>query len=149
MELIRQYEEPKLLHPPLPAESLKTAYGPISVDLFWSFQDWTALLPPSAIFSSDKLQSMESLDMNNGSGQSYGYIMYETTLEFTELTATLNVSHASPHGARFPRYSCPKCDSFKLCCRLIRPFGISGSFYWMRKSWATSLITGLIRKQTF
>lgn len=43
------------------------------------------------VFQSEELVSMEVLDMNAGSGQSYGYIVYETTLEFTELTASLVV----------------------------------------------------------
>jgi len=57
-----------------------------------NFQDILEQIPPSSTFQSEKLVSMEVLDMNEGSGMSYGYIIYETTLEFTEFTSTLTVN---------------------------------------------------------
>lgn len=91
MELIKKYEVPKLKHPQLPPESPKTAYAPIEVEQYLSFPEVLEQIPSSSIFQSENLVTMEALDMNDGSGQSYGYIVYETIVEFKQLTASLTV----------------------------------------------------------
>jgi len=76
IQLVEQYQVPALRRPVLPPETVKLAYPVVQLQDYLSYQDILARIPASARFTLEKPVSMELLDMNNDSGQSYGYIVY-------------------------------------------------------------------------
>ncbi|CAG7717941.1 unnamed protein product [Allacma fusca] len=76
VEIIDKYELPKLSRPIRPAESTKKAYNPVTPNRYLSYADIIAQLPGEARSFVTNPTSMEDLNMNNGSGQSYGYLIH-------------------------------------------------------------------------
>ncbi|XP_053784728.1 beta-galactosidase-1-like protein 2 isoform X3 [Desmodus rotundus] len=65
---------------PAPPELLpKTVYEPLTPALYLSL--WDALQVLGEPTKSEKPINMENLPINNGSGQSFGYTLYETTID--------------------------------------------------------------------
>ncbi|XP_021953754.1 beta-galactosidase-1-like protein 2 [Folsomia candida] len=74
--LINQYESPKLGRPQRPLESQKTAYPTLGLQRYLTYTDIIDRVPASHMVTMDKPVSMELLPINDGNGQSYGYIVY-------------------------------------------------------------------------
>ncbi|XP_019484028.1 PREDICTED: beta-galactosidase-1-like protein 2 isoform X2 [Hipposideros armiger] len=65
--------------PPPPGLLPKTVYEPVRPTLYLSL--WDALQYMEEPVNSEKPVNMENLPINNGNGQSFGYILYETTID--------------------------------------------------------------------
>ncbi|XP_052252882.1 beta-galactosidase-1-like protein 2 isoform X2 [Dreissena polymorpha] len=80
-ELIRRYEViPKGLPdlPDLPAISVKGNYGKVVIDQFMQMEDMINSVKPIKM---DKPVPMEMLDLGEGTGQNYGFILYRTVIK--------------------------------------------------------------------
>ncbi|KAK2501617.1 hypothetical protein MC885_004140 [Smutsia gigantea] len=64
--------------PPLPDLHPKTAYEAVRPTFYLSL--WDALMYLEEPVNSERPVNMENLPVNNGNGQSFGYILYETTI---------------------------------------------------------------------
>ncbi|XP_008579617.1 PREDICTED: beta-galactosidase-1-like protein 2 [Galeopterus variegatus] len=64
--------------PPLPALLPKASYEPVTPSFYLSL--WDALQYLGEPIESEKPVNMENLPVNNGNGQSFGYVLYETTI---------------------------------------------------------------------
>ncbi|XP_057347120.1 beta-galactosidase-1-like protein 2 isoform X3 [Manis pentadactyla] len=64
--------------PPLPDLHPKTAYEAVKPTFYLSL--WDALMYLEEPVNSERPVNMENLPVNNGNGQSFGYILYETTI---------------------------------------------------------------------
>lgn len=74
--LIEKYENPKLRRPIRPAESTKVAYPTLTPKTYLTYDDIVQKVPVSSKVQLPRAVSMEELPINNGSGQSFGYIIY-------------------------------------------------------------------------
>ncbi|KAM9318866.1 beta-galactosidase-1-like protein 2 [Pholidichthys leucotaenia] len=75
-KLFSQYHSEPLPEVPSPQE--KTAYKPVFFEQNISL--WNSLQFTDKPYRSERPVNMENLPVNNGSGQSYGYTLYETTV---------------------------------------------------------------------
>jgi hypothetical protein len=75
-QLIEQYQDPKLRKPERPEESRKATYPTITPQKYLTYNDIISQIPDSHKVQMDAPVSMENLPINNGNGQSYGYIIY-------------------------------------------------------------------------
>lgn len=76
VEIIDRYETPKLSRPVLPAESTKATYGSVRPTKYLNYEDILAQVPGTSKFFLADATSMEDLEMNGNSGQSYGYLIH-------------------------------------------------------------------------
>lgn len=72
--LVSQYQPIKFQNPSRPAVSKKTAYGSIDIQDYLTLSDILAAAGSPLDLSA--LVNMEQLNINNGNGQSYGYVCY-------------------------------------------------------------------------
>lgn len=79
--LIEVHQEPRIRAVDLPTESPKRAYSSINLQRYLTYDDIISQIPKSSKFKTERPVSMEDLSMNDGSGQSYGYIIYRKILE--------------------------------------------------------------------
>ncbi|XP_046384129.1 beta-galactosidase-1-like protein 2 isoform X2 [Ischnura elegans] len=77
--------------PEKPAESTKAAYEPIKFSLFMTMEDILNEIEQEDKTQLETLQPMESLPVNNGNGQSYGYINYRKKVKLTN-NSTIKIS---------------------------------------------------------
>ncbi|OXA37309.1 Beta-galactosidase-1-like protein 2 [Folsomia candida] len=82
-ELISQYENPKLRRPLRPIQSQKTAYPTLQLQRYLNYTDIIMEIPSSHKILQDKPVSMELLPINNGNGQTFGYIIYRKVANFS------------------------------------------------------------------
>jgi len=76
VELAEKYGFPKLKNPTRPALKGKGAYGTVKPGQYLTWDSLLDQLPSSSKFSLNKPTYMENLNMNNGSGQTYGFIVH-------------------------------------------------------------------------
>jgi len=76
MEMCTKYSIPTLRRPLLPSVGSKASYRTAQLSGYLTFQDVLDQVPPTAKFQMQHRVSMEMLPMNNGGGQSQGYILY-------------------------------------------------------------------------
>jgi len=81
--LIQQYENPPLRKPLRPVESVKTAYPTVTPQSYLTYNDIVDRVPASHKVQSPRALSMELLPINDGNGQSYGYIVYRKQANIT------------------------------------------------------------------
>lgn len=74
--LIEKYENPKLRRPSRPSESTKIAYNSLTPTRYLTYSDIIGKVPANKRAQLSRAVSMEELPINNGSGQSFGYIIY-------------------------------------------------------------------------
>ncbi|KZS05123.1 Beta-galactosidase [Daphnia magna] len=83
-DLIARFNRiPNIYMPAMPAESVKTVYPAIQATEHLTLDDLLLQLPSNLVIQSDNLLAMEDLPINNGNGQSYGYILYRNTASLT------------------------------------------------------------------
>ncbi|XP_057375258.1 beta-galactosidase-1-like protein 2 [Daphnia carinata] len=83
-DLIARFNRiPNIYMPPMPAESIKTAYPPIQATEHLTLEDLLLQLPNNLKIQSNNLLSMEDLPINNNNGQSYGYVLYRNAATLT------------------------------------------------------------------
>jgi len=77
-EMIEAYDPLSsiLTKPDMPVIAQPTVYKEVIFDQFMQFNDIVASIPESSRQMHDTTLSMEELDINNGNGQSYGYLVY-------------------------------------------------------------------------
>ncbi|KAI9554454.1 hypothetical protein GHT06_019727 [Daphnia sinensis] len=76
-DLIARFNRiPNIYMPPMPAESIKTAYPAIQATEHLTLEDLLLQLPGDLVIQSNNLLAMEDLPINNNNGQSYGYVLY-------------------------------------------------------------------------
>ena len=80
MKIIDERENPKLARPQMPNVSCKGSYGELRPVEYIGYNEILQQLPSDAIFKLVRPTSMEDLPMNNGSGQSYGYLIHRKRL---------------------------------------------------------------------
>lgn len=73
-KLTAEYNETYIRQPPPPEPKFRVAYPDLTITEELSLDDLVS--QSQIIIQSENLVSMEKLDINNGSGQSYGYIVY-------------------------------------------------------------------------
>ncbi|VEN53201.1 unnamed protein product, partial [Callosobruchus maculatus] len=73
-QLLEKYNPIKTKVPDMPPEIEPVAYPEVKIKHFIGYENLLSQLPHK--IESEKLISMENLPINNGSGQSYGYIVY-------------------------------------------------------------------------
>ncbi|VEN61727.1 unnamed protein product [Callosobruchus maculatus] len=73
-ELLEKYNPIKTKVPEMPSEIKRVAYPEVKIKHSIGYEHILSQLPHK--IESEKLISMENLPINNGSGQSYGYIVY-------------------------------------------------------------------------
>nr|CAD7456009.1 unnamed protein product [Timema tahoe] len=78
-ELAAKYNPVQLKVPDLPAQSIKRAYPTTSVSEQLTFDQLIDLVPAEDRVTSDDVIAMELLDINEGNGQSYGFVVYRKT----------------------------------------------------------------------
>nr|CAD7421156.1 unnamed protein product [Timema poppensis] len=76
MELVSRYAPIKFQSPDLPAQSIKEAYPTTPISAQLTFEQIIDQVPSADRVTSTGLEVMERLDINNRSGQSYGFILY-------------------------------------------------------------------------
>lgn len=74
--LFELYQEPKIRVTEMIPESNKIAYPTVNLQSYLTYDDIIAQVPESAKFQMERPVSMENLPLNDGNGQSYGYIIY-------------------------------------------------------------------------
>ena len=67
-------------HPELPASPRPTVYSDVTISEFIPYWNIIENVPEQSRETRNKPTPMEQLDINNGNGQSYGYIVYRKTL---------------------------------------------------------------------
>ena len=67
-------------HPELPASPRPTVYSDVTISEFIPYWNIIENVPEQSRETRTKPTPMEQLDINNGNGQSYGYIVYRKTL---------------------------------------------------------------------
>ncbi|XP_066253771.1 beta-galactosidase-1-like protein 2 [Euwallacea similis] len=72
--LLAKYASPKTLIPPQPKESVRVAYPAISPVEYITLKQLIDSQPATLVYT--KPRAMELLNINNGSGQSFGYLAY-------------------------------------------------------------------------
>jgi len=82
LEMIATYDPlyELLSHPPRPEITPATAYPPVTFTEFIPYWDMLDKIPDDVREVLVKPTPMEKLEINNGNGQSYGYIVYRKTL---------------------------------------------------------------------
>ncbi|CAG9857698.1 unnamed protein product [Phyllotreta striolata] len=75
-ELLSKYNPVKTLLPAVPDRPKKTAYESIKIEKEMLLYDMLETIKPVA---SKEVVAMETLDINNGNGQSFGYVVYRKT----------------------------------------------------------------------
>jgi len=75
-EYLAQQNQLAITMPPMPAESVKTAYPAISCEQHLTLDDLIAQLPSDLITVASDVMAMEDLPIHNGNGQSFGYLLY-------------------------------------------------------------------------
>uniref|UniRef100_A0A6P7GB14 Beta-galactosidase n=1 Tax=Diabrotica virgifera virgifera TaxID=50390 RepID=A0A6P7GB14_DIAVI len=75
-QLLEQYNRIKTALPDVPAAPKKTAYATVKMEQEMFLYDMLQTITPTY---SKNVIPMEKLDINNGNGQSYGYIVYRKT----------------------------------------------------------------------
>ena len=80
MKITDRRENPKLARPKMPALSCKGSYGELTPVDYIEYEQILEQVPEDARFRLHKPSSMEDLPMNNGSGQSYGYLIHRKQL---------------------------------------------------------------------
>ncbi|OXA63022.1 Beta-galactosidase-1-like protein 2 [Folsomia candida] len=76
MEAFARYQIPVLKRPPLPLQSRKFAYPTLPVQTYLLYSDILEKAPASNKFQIQDRISMENFPINEGSGQSQGYVLY-------------------------------------------------------------------------
>lgn len=76
MDAVIKYQMPELKRPVLPRPSRKAALTTVPIQKVLEFEDVLTQVPDSAKFELVDRVNMERLEMNGGSGQSQGYILY-------------------------------------------------------------------------
>ena len=76
IEIIEKYEYPKLKRPLLPTPSAKKAYPALKPTKYIPYESILDQVPAEARFILENPTSMEDLQMNGNSGQSYGYLVH-------------------------------------------------------------------------
>nr|CAD7392462.1 unnamed protein product [Timema cristinae] len=90
-ELAAKYNPVQLKVPDLPAQSIKKAYPTTAVSEQLTFDQLLELVPEEDRVTSDDVIAMELLDINDGNGQSYGFVVYrKTNLDIPE-NSTLTI----------------------------------------------------------
>nr|CAD7568022.1 unnamed protein product [Timema californicum] len=90
-ELAAKYNPVQLKVPDLPAQSIKRAYPTTAVSEQLTFDQLLELVPEEDRVTSDDVIAMELLDINDGNGQSYGFVVYrKTNLDIPE-NSTLTI----------------------------------------------------------
>jgi len=81
-EMIAAYDPlyETLSHPEQPASPQPTVYSDVTISEFIPYWNIIENVPEQSRESRNKPTPMEQLDINNGNGQSYGYIVYRKTL---------------------------------------------------------------------
>lgn len=74
--LFEQYQEPKIRSTEMIPESIKRAYSTTKLQRYLTYDDIIAQVPDSAKVRMERPVTMENLPLNDGNGQSYGYIIY-------------------------------------------------------------------------
>uniref|UniRef100_A0A4W6E1K5 Beta-1,3-glucuronyltransferase 1 (glucuronosyltransferase P) b n=1 Tax=Lates calcarifer TaxID=8187 RepID=A0A4W6E1K5_LATCA len=94
--------------PDMPALHYREAYEPAI--MYQHLSLWDALSFTEGPFKSPKPVNMESLPVNNGNGQSYGYTLYETTITSGGLLKSgdhvRDRALVSPRCAQRPGFTC-------------------------------------------
>ncbi|XP_046388675.1 beta-galactosidase-1-like protein 2 isoform X2 [Ischnura elegans] len=81
---VAKYNPVKTRLPDKPEESKKFAYPSVNMTEFLNFEDILAKIDANNKVKSSDVMSMELLNINQGSGQSYGYINYQTKINLTK-----------------------------------------------------------------
>ncbi|XP_063238345.1 beta-galactosidase-1-like protein 3 [Bacillus rossius redtenbacheri] len=89
--LAAKYNPVQLSTPARPAESTKRAYPATPVSGMLDLGQLLAQVPSGDRVRSPRVLAMETLDINNGSGQSYGYAVYRKTGATVPEGATLKI----------------------------------------------------------
>ncbi|XP_015598574.1 beta-galactosidase-1-like protein 2 [Cephus cinctus] len=77
IEILARYQKVKTRLPELPAETQKVAYPTMKVVAYLTYRDILNQISADAKVTLPDVVSMENLPINNGSGQSYGYVIYK------------------------------------------------------------------------
>ena len=96
--LIERYAVPALARPALPPQTVKVAYPTLPLQHYLTYTDILARVSSKARFTLERPQSMENLDMNDASGQSYGFITYRKVLSGLQPGARLQVPPVKDFG---------------------------------------------------
>lgn len=67
-------------------ESVKKAFPTLTMQEYLTYDDIINQVPQSSKFQMEGPVSMENLDMNEGSGQSYGYTIYRKVTDIANGT---------------------------------------------------------------
>jgi hypothetical protein len=82
MAATEKYQVPVLKKPALPPQSKKVAYPSVSLDKYLTFSDILEQVPTSSKFQMTDRVSIENLEINGGSGQKQGYVLYRKNATF-------------------------------------------------------------------
>ncbi|PSN41039.1 hypothetical protein C0J52_17739, partial [Blattella germanica] len=89
-EIVAKYNKVLTKLPDAPAESVKTAYKDVPITEQLDYSGIIDRISADDRESSETVKSMENLSINNGNGQSYGYVVYRYTAP-VELTDSSNL----------------------------------------------------------
>ncbi|CAL8109678.1 unnamed protein product [Orchesella dallaii] len=84
--LFELYQEPRIRRTEMIPESVKRAYPTVTLQQYLTYDDIISQVPSASKISAQQPISMENLPINDGNGQSYGYIIYRTNAEFSNGT---------------------------------------------------------------
>lgn len=84
--LIKLYQEPRIKDTEMIPETTKVAYPTLRVQEYLTYDDIISQVPNSHKIKSNTPLSMENLPINDGNGQSYGYIVYRTVADISNGT---------------------------------------------------------------
>lgn len=87
-DIVNKLNRIKVRQPVLPDLVKRVAYAPINITSQLAFTD---LINQSSIFESENLIPMEKLNINNKSGQSFGYVVYRKTDLFIPKNSVLKI----------------------------------------------------------
>lgn len=92
LDAVSRYQEPILNRPSLPPQSRKVAFPSLGIQTFLTFTQLLEQVPSNTKFQLAERTNMEMLNMNNGSGQRQGYILYRKRDSFSQGSHTFVVS---------------------------------------------------------
>ncbi|CAL8070939.1 unnamed protein product [Orchesella dallaii] len=84
--LFELYQEPQIKRTELIPESVKISYPAVPLQQYLSYDDIIAQVPATSKFQVERPLSMENLPMNDGNGQSFGYIIYRKNADVSNGT---------------------------------------------------------------
>lgn len=119
-KLIAQYNPIKTRLPEAPAIKQKMAYPPITLKSQLLLEEILQTIQP---INTSKLMPMELLPINNGSGQSYGYIIYRTKVDLLPNSILKIAGHVCDSVIVM-------VDGILLSKPLLSPNDLNGFGYW-------------------